>query len=266
MSTDPLDALRERNQNLLTQLRRQRHELELRSGRAESRKREREAEATGGEPAAEAGGGRRSAAAARSRPSVRFADICETQTDIQQTAAPPTSNHGGGTAERTSDLLTGSQRRPPVDGSRLRDMEKEAQSRATLPSDDHDDVPASSRHHVQPLLGYDWIAGVLDAEDSLVERSDEFFNDLHMFRSLNKDECVHSGQTEFSEENRPVPPLLTDEADPEAHVDTHQCTFSYRINSRLFPVLLHSQECCPVCRKHKSCHPHTAAEPALIRY
>lgn len=81
------------------------------------------------------------------------------------------------------------------------------------------------RHHLQPLLGYDWIAGtsygslclpgyvldtqpsnsavtgdvcslqgVLDAEDSLIERSDEFFNDLHTFRSLNKDECVHNPQ------------------------------------------------------------------------
>lgn len=40
------------------------------------------------------------------------------------------------------------------------------------------------------------LLGVLDTEDSLIERSDEFFNDLCVFRSLNKDECVHSGQTE----------------------------------------------------------------------
>lgn len=37
--------------------------------------------------------------------------------------------------------------------------------------------------------------GVLDAEDSLVERSDEFFNDLCTFRSINKDQCVHSLET-----------------------------------------------------------------------
>lgn len=42
-------------------------------------------------------------------------------------------------------------------------------------------------------------------------------------------------------------------------------TFSYRINSRLFPVPLHSEENCPVCKTHKSAHPHTPAEPALIR-
>lgn len=100
----------------------------------------------------------------------------------------------------------------------------------------------------------------------------------------------------FSEENHLGLPLLTDQDGPEANKDTHQCkrdylfigyshfvrhdswsnshlcllafclgTFSYRINSRLFPVPLHSQECCPVCKKQKSSHPHTAAEPALIR-
>lgn len=48
---------------------------------------------------------------------------------------------------------------------------------------------------------------------------------------------------------------------------SHFCpgTFSYRINSRLFPVPLNSKECCPVCKRHKSTHPHTIAEPALIR-
>lgn len=102
----------------------------------------------------------------------------------------------------------------------------------------------------------------------------------------------------LSEEGRSVAPLLTDEDNQEANTDAHQCksdhvisrvcspvplcysganarlcsltfcpgTFSYRINSRLFPVPLHSQECCPVCKRHKSSHPHSAAEPALIRY
>lgn len=35
--------------------------------------------------------------------------------------------------------------------------------------------------------------GVLDTEDSFLDRSDEFFNNLSMFRSVNEDECVHSG-------------------------------------------------------------------------
>uniref|UniRef100_A0A3P8S126 Migration and invasion inhibitory protein n=1 Tax=Amphiprion percula TaxID=161767 RepID=A0A3P8S126_AMPPE len=266
MSVDRLDVLRERNKHLLAQLRQQRDKLELQGGRSESRKREREVE---GEMVTLTGGDRRPARAALSRPSVRFADICETQTDIRQTISTPslTSKHRGGTAERTtsSDLFRAASQRHPQLHNKLHDMETEAQNRVIFQSDEHEDIPASDRHSLQPLLGYDWIAGVLDAEDSLVDRSDEFFNDLHMFRSLNREECVYSGPAEFSEENPPVSPLLTHKANPEANVDTHQCTFSYRINSRLFPVPIHSQECCPVCKKHKSSHPHTAAEPALIR-
>ncbi|XP_022065500.2 migration and invasion-inhibitory protein isoform X1 [Acanthochromis polyacanthus] len=266
MSLDRLDVLRERNKHLLTQLRQQRDELELQSGRSESRKREREDE---GEMVTLTGGDRRPARAALSRPSVRFADICERQTDIRQTFSTPslTSKPRERSSERTtsSDLFRAASQRHPEVHNKLHVMETEAQNRVTFQSDEHEDIPASDRHSLQPLLGYDWIAGVLDAEDSLVDRSDEFFNDLHVFRSLNREECVHSGPAELSEENPPVSPPLTDKADPEANVDTHQCTFSYRINSRLFPVPLHSQERCPVCKKHKSSHPHTAAEPALVR-
>lgn len=86
-----------------------------------------------------------------------------------------------------------------------------------------DERPAAAQHRLQPLLGYDWIAGqpgqcedlliyhthlaahvcfaftpigVLDTEDSVAELSDEFFNDLQVFRFLNKEECVHAAQTE----------------------------------------------------------------------
>ncbi|KAM3878030.1 migration and invasion inhibitory protein [Diretmus argenteus] len=156
--------------------------------------------------------------------------------------------------------------RNPVEMETLTDRNpREVGSGVTFHSNEREEMSASDRHHLQPLLGYDWIAGILDVESSLIERSEEFFNDLRIFRSVNKDECVHRQQAGFSEVNHSVPPLLADEDGPEADVDTHQCTFSYRINSRLFPVPLHPQECCPVCRKPKSAHPHTAAEPALIR-
>lgn len=101
----------------------------------------------------------------------------------------------------------------------------------------------------------------------------------------------------FSEQNHSGPALLTGKDDPKSEMDLHHCklghlfkyynslfsfhnsccnfclwvltsclgTFSYRINSRLFPIPLHSQECCPVCKKDKSSHPHTTAEPALVR-
>ncbi|XP_060899094.1 migration and invasion-inhibitory protein [Labrus mixtus] len=225
------------------------------------------------------------ARAALAKPTVTFADECENQTRVQGNGSRPclTSKHSRETADRrpttASDHFKNSDRpsqvhnrlrdtRPPSTKSCLRSQSEEQReewSRVTSPVDGCEEICASDRRHLQPLLGYDWIAGVLDTEDSLIERSDAFYNDLRMFRSLNRDECVHSSQVEFSEESHSVPPPLTGSDDPEANVDTHQCTFSYRINSRLFPVPLHSQECCPVCKKHKSSHPHTTAEPALIR-
>ncbi|XP_035517056.1 migration and invasion-inhibitory protein [Morone saxatilis] len=266
--TDRLDVLRERNKDLLNQLKQRRETLERLSGCSQGRKREREAE----EEESLTEGDRGPARAAVSRPTVRFWDTCEGQTGIQ---------HRGGTAEHTtpSHLFKDNNRhagvhirmqgtRPASSKSCLVNHSKkqrEAHSRVTFESDEFSETPASDRHHLQPLLGYDWIAGVLDAEDSLIERSDEFFNDLRTFRSLNKDECVHGTQAGFSEENPSVLSLLTDKDSLEANTDTHQCTFSYRINSRLFPVPLHFQECCPVCKKHKSTHSHTVADPALIR-
>lgn len=39
------------------------------------------------------------------------------------------------------------------------------------------------------LLGYDWIAGMLDNTSFLSERPDDYFDDLKEFRRVNKDEC-----------------------------------------------------------------------------
>ncbi|XP_030584314.1 LOW QUALITY PROTEIN: migration and invasion inhibitory protein [Archocentrus centrarchus] len=304
MSIDRLGLLREHNKQLLDQLRQHGEKLERLCGRSESRKREREDEAEERTPPKETvtvtGGDREPARAALAKPSVKFADVFSSGLQAGQFSnrilrwshavvldamlvrnkeapkdvfVPSFPKHREGTAEQTikSDLTRGSKTQDTGPFSTTSCLvnhsigQRSVQSRVTFQSDECEDIPASERHHLPPLLGYDWIAGVLDTEDSLMERSDEFFSDLCVFRSLNKDECVHSAQTQFSEESNPVTPLLTDKNDPEANMDTHQCTFSYRINSRLFPVPLHSQECCPVCKKPKSSHPHTVAEPALIR-
>uniref|UniRef100_A0A1A7WMR8 Migration and invasion inhibitory protein n=2 Tax=Iconisemion striatum TaxID=60296 RepID=A0A1A7WMR8_9TELE len=285
MSTDRLDVLRERNKRLLKQLQQQRENLEQFSGCSESRKREREDE-DGERRQAEVtvtrtDGDRGPARAALAKPSVRFADTLEIHEDNQNTIFAPseTSKSRGGPPKRRTPVHQHRDRnvrvpnrlqdtRDPLRSSQVghnKDQE-EIQSQVTFHSDEDEDAAAASfSHRLQPLLGYDWIAGVLDTKDSLVERSDEFFSDLRIFRSLYKDECIHDSKAELFEDNHLFPPVLTDKDDQEANPETHQCTFSYRINSRLFPVPLHSQECCPVCKKHKSSHPHTAAEPAHIR-
>ncbi|KAK5613140.1 hypothetical protein CRENBAI_000895, partial [Crenichthys baileyi] len=278
MSKDRIEVLRERNKYLLKQLRQQREKLERMSGCSLSRKRGREDEGVDEKEERrhpEVMGDLSPARAALAQPSFRFTDTEE----MHKGPSSNSSSHSGTSRRRVPAVpttLTDGHRNPQdyytpadprplsVQSSRVMDSKLQVQSQVGFQSDEFENKPASDRHHVQPLLGYDWIAGVLDTEDSLAERSDEFFNDLRMFRSINKDECIHPGPAESFEENHLFPPLLTDEDDRAANTDTHQCTFSYRINSRLFPVPLHSQECCPVCKKHKSSHPHTAVEPALI--
>ncbi|CAN9512078.1 unnamed protein product [Ophioblennius macclurei] len=285
MFSERLEALRERNRYLIEQLKLQGEALERLSGCRENRKREREEEEKDDEEeevqeedersspeelVTVTRGHRAPARAALAKPSVRFADICEDQTDIQQSV----STSAAAVDLEPSDVFEGRRRHPPgrsgsvITKSCLASHSKElsgVQSRVRLQSDEREDVPPTERHHLQPLLGYDWIAGVLDTDDSLMERSDDFFNDLRVFRSLNKDECVQTTHSEFSEDSLQESPLLRDKDAPQADADTHQCTFSYRINSRLFPVPLGAQECCPVCKRHKSGHPHTPSEPALVR-
>ncbi|XP_043977809.1 migration and invasion-inhibitory protein [Gambusia affinis] len=283
MSTDLTDVLRKRNKYLLEQLREQREKLERVSGCSSSRKREREAEEEEqnerrqSEVVVTLTEGRRGPArAALAKPSVRFTDTEKTHKDSfwKSSSSFGTPKHSV-PAEPT--MLSDSHLNPqdystlPEPWSLRRQFSqvrpnkvKGIHSRVRFQSEESESKPASDRRHVQPLLGYDWIAGVLDTENSLLELSDEFFNDLCMFRLVNKNECVHSEAAKSLEGSHLFQPLLIGDS-KEADKDTHQCTFSYRINSRLFPVPFHSQECCPVCKRHKSSHPHTAAEPALIR-
>ncbi|KAL0978682.1 hypothetical protein UPYG_G00173850 [Umbra pygmaea] len=137
--------------------------------------------------------------------------------------------------------------------------------KVTFQSSGQEQMLASDRQRMRPLLGYDWIAGIVDAESSLTERSEQFFTELHTFRQVNRDECVHSKQAGISEEDVSPLPLSIEMEDSRHTMDTHHCIFCYRINSRLFPTPLDAQEACPMCRKPKSHVPHTVAEPAFIR-
>lgn len=48
---------------------------------------------------------------------------------------------------------------------------------------------------VDPKLGYDWIAGLIDASDSyLSERDDGYFQDLKEFRRVNCSECYKQSE------------------------------------------------------------------------
>ncbi|KAK1159636.1 migration and invasion-inhibitory protein-like [Acipenser oxyrinchus oxyrinchus] len=144
---------------------------------------------------------------------------------------------------------------------------------------------------VRPFLGYDWIAGVLDADSSLSEKSEPFFTELRDFRQVNREECVH--QEYMEAEQLDLLPLTSVKAPQvlDYSRDTHQCrsplisssvsrpsvftpslspslsgTHCYRVNSRLFAVPLDPQAACPVCKTPRSQSPAPSAqEPAFIR-
>ncbi|KAF7693082.1 migration and invasion-inhibitory protein [Silurus meridionalis] len=141
------------------------------------------------------------------------------------------------------------------------------QSQVKLPPGDAELGRVSERRCVQPLLGYDWIAGLLDAENSLTEHSEHFFSELQTFRQVNKDECVHSASswTEGLHVGLLESSLEDGVTNHKQTPDTHQCTFCYRINNRLFATPLDAQAACPVCKTPIEKHPHREKEPAFIR-
>ncbi|XP_078094978.1 migration and invasion inhibitory protein [Mustelus asterias] len=123
---------------------------------------------------------------------------------------------------------------------------------------------SSLRAEVQarrPLLGYDWIAGLMDIDSPMSEKSEQYFMELQDFRRVNKEECVHQEYMEAEELTDQTP--VQEKLDYNRHI--HQCTHSYRVNSRLFAVPLEPVAACPVCKTPKSKRPHTMEEPAYIR-
>ncbi|XP_051529490.1 migration and invasion-inhibitory protein [Myxocyprinus asiaticus] len=198
----------------------------------------------------------------------RFLGDCEVTTPNQHKQSPEPATYSNLLQDAGNSRWKGHSRSErlmlPKSASLTWDTDqRETDSTTTLYSGLETDA-TSVRPHIQPLLGYDWIAGLLDAESSLTERSEQFFSELRSFRLVNRDECVYSSLS--------GPPFVADVAssslegdDLQQPPDTHQCTFCYRINSRLFAVPLDTQAACPVCKMPKPEHPHTETEPAFIR-
>jgi len=45
---------------------------------------------------------------------------------------------------------------------------------------------------IDPKLGYDWIAGLLDTSSYVSQCSDEYFDELKEFRRANREECCRT--------------------------------------------------------------------------
>ncbi|XP_056111273.1 uncharacterized protein miip [Rhinichthys klamathensis goyatoka] len=281
---EQIDGLRKQNKDLLKKLKKQTeklHKLTLSwpDGEDQSHRTVYEAFNVGivprRAPLTERNGAREARASPSSPTAEKTVKISDEQ--LSEHCEEPTSDQHKPKHKQSSEVTTYSTLLQDTGNSRW--MGQSRSVRLILPksappiADSHHREPDSastagldtvSERHIQPLLGYDWIAGLLDAESSLADRSEQFFSELRSFRQVNRDECVNNLLSGLPSVADLVSSTLDGE-EPQAPADTHQCTFCYRINSRLFAVPLDAQAACPVCKMPKSEHPQTETEPALIR-
>ncbi|KAM6045829.1 migration and invasion-inhibitory protein isoform 1-T4 [Theristicus caerulescens] len=144
--------------------------------------------------------------------------------------------------------------------SQPKELKKEA-GQVTFQSDPEEYTIPVSSWSVRPFLGYDWIAGLLDTNSSVAEKSDQYFAELHEFRQANKEACIREQHLE---------PKALDYIVPEQELDlitsSHKCVYCYRLNQRLFTVPVDSESACSICkipRTHQP--PEVLEEPAYVR-
>ncbi|XP_029426878.1 migration and invasion-inhibitory protein [Rhinatrema bivittatum] len=135
---------------------------------------------------------------------------------------------------------------------------KEAGFMTHLSSPRESPFPAGS-WSVCPLLGYDWIAGLLDMDPSLWEKSEQYFSELYEFRQVNREECSPECHLESD-----ILDFSTTEQDKVISLDSHPCIYCYRVNKRLFLNPLGS-ELCPVCKTARNQETKTVEERAYVR-
>ncbi|XP_060085565.1 uncharacterized protein LOC132564947 [Ylistrum balloti] len=88
-------------------------------------------------------------------------------------------------------------------------------------------VPDMDRH----LLGYDWIAALLDNDRGAMDHSEDYFEELREFRRINRDECVNNFYMDGVDDllaSRDREPSPVAEALEETKVKP------YTVNDRLF--------------------------------
>ncbi|NWS26344.1 MIIP protein, partial [Polioptila caerulea] len=126
--------------------------------------------------------------------------------------------------------------------SQSRELKKEA-CHMTFQSDPEEDAIPVSSWSACPFLGYDWVAGLLDAKSSVTEKSEQYFAELQEFRQSNRETCICQQHLE---------PKALDCTGPEQELDlitgSHKCVYCYQLNQRLFTVPVDSESACPVCK------------------
>ncbi|XP_075696747.1 migration and invasion-inhibitory protein isoform X2 [Rhinoderma darwinii] len=121
-----------------------------------------------------------------------------------------------------------------------------------------DESPRLEGWSARPLLGYDWIAGLLEVKSPITNKSDQFFSEINEFRRVNREECAHEFFTESGAQDTSVEEL-------DLSMGTHQCVYCYRVNQRLFTSPVGTEPACPICKKRRGRRHVSLEEPAYIR-
>jgi len=123
----------------------------------------------------------------------------------------------------------------------------------------------------RPLLGYDWIAGIMDNESlsnlnpNPIDVRDDVFNEIVEFRKNNRKQCqsnlkwdelMKTPKTPKKIQDSNLLPSATSARSPDPSDIYDSRIVNYTINKRLFPV--------PVSASHSD-HPTTSQEPRYVR-
>ncbi|XP_046547528.1 uncharacterized protein LOC124257494 [Haliotis rubra] len=87
------------------------------------------------------------------------------------------------------------------------------------------------RESQKKMLGYDWIAALLDNDKDAIDESEAYFEDLKEFRRVNREECSNMTYMEG-----PVSLAATSEPSPVAKAISDTKVKPYMVNERLFTV------------------------------
>ncbi|CAF1123473.1 unnamed protein product [Rotaria sordida] len=153
-------------------------------------------------------------------------------------------------------------------------LKQQRKNRSISPKKHQQQTSFHNRQKV--LLGYDFVAGLLDNEKSLLlnnenSLSDSYLDELVSFRKNNLDQSTsytisnEADLTDFSKELELVP--------PDGYQHAHNCIHSFTINDRLFTVPtnpdINGQSRCPVCsslRKEPNAYEPQYARVSIPKY
>jgi len=160
----------------------------------------------------------------------------------------------------------------PDRNSNLKQSFQKLPKKSILQSSKHDKIPsrgnrvyfssAIDTNHIScdndettvdtTLMGYDWIAGMLDNETSINDRSDNFFNEMREFRKDNWNDCkgikCSDSNTSTNEINFPLSPPLK-HTNEEIYPLCCKGNGAYMVNNRLDLIPIHGPySACPSCK------------------